>query len=97
MYCVLCFMVSSYSLCLSTWLLSLFFCASQKLTEEKIERLHQLEEEMAGLARKIQAHEKERNAASAIPPSSKPLLSGTKDTGSQGQGISNHVTNGVSH
>ena len=40
----------------------------QKLTEEKIEKLHQLEEEMAGLARKMQAQAEARDRDTASTP-----------------------------
>ena len=70
---------------------SLSLSLSQKLTEEKIERLHQLEEEMAGLARKIHAHEEARKSASPLPPSNS---RSTKDTDFHGR---NHIMNGVLH
>ena len=71
---------------------------SQKLKEEKIERIHQLEEDMAGLARKIQAHEEARKSAIPLPPPSSSLITRT-DKHSQGHGThtSNHVMNGIIH
>ena len=48
---------------------------------------------MAGLARKIQAHEAAQNSTKCVPPGKI-----TKDASSQVDGgVINHVTNGVGH
>ena len=79
----------------------------QKLTEEKLERLHQLEEEMAGLARKMQAPAEARDRDTASTPAasssgketSTPSASSSKkdaDSWSQEAKLAgNHVPNGV--
>jgi hypothetical protein len=68
----------------------------KKLTEEKIERIHQLEEDMAGLARKIQARVEANNSAPSLPPPLSPSTA-KKITHSQGHDTRNHVPNGVIH
>ena len=59
-----------------------------------MEKLRQLEEEMAGLARKMQTRESAHNSTKSVPPPSKI----SEDSHSQEDGGgSNHVTNGVAH
>lgn len=69
----------------------------QKLKEEKLEKLHQLEEEMAGLARKIQAHEEAKKSATPHSNSSPPHQF-KFDTHTQRQcDVNIRVPNGVIH
>ena len=65
--------------------------------EEKLERLHQLEEEMAGLARKIQAHEETKKSPSDQnhPPSSDSIRIDAQSQRHCNGSI--HVPNGVVH